>query len=275
MDTSFSKEEFTSTRIAVEVEYNGSAYSGWQLQKKPAVPTVQQQVEKALSFVANHPVSVICAGRTDAGVHATSQTIHFETNSARSEKAWVCGTNANLPDDIVVKWAKGVPTDFHARFSATARTYRYIIGNQSVRSAILYKKVTWVEHQLDIELMQEAANYLLGELDFSAYRGAGCQSKSAYRNVEYIRLFKQGDLLVTELRANAFLLHMVRNIMGVLIAIGRKQQLPIWAKEVLESKDRRQGAATASPDGLYLVQAHYPKHYGLPETPFGPLFIQS
>ncbi len=270
----FSKDSFTSARVALEVEYNGAAYFGWQLQKKPAVPTVQEQVEKALSFVADHPVSVVCAGRTDSGVHATSQVLHFETSSARSEKAWVCGSNANLPDDVVIKWAKAVPDDFHARFSATARTYRYIILNSAVRTAILDKKVTFIDRKLDLQCMQEAANYLLGEKDFSAYRGAGCQSRSSFRNVEYIKLFQQGDLLVTEICANAFLLHMVRNIMGVLIEIGQGEKPAVWAKEVLDSKDRQQGGRTAPPHGLYFVQAHYPSDYDLPSTPFGPAFLQ-
>lgn len=274
MASNFSKESFTSPRIAIEVEYDGATYCGWQRQKKPAVPTVQEQVEDALSFVANHPVSVICAGRTDSGVHATSQIVHFETAVARSEKAWVCGTNANLPDDVVIKWAQAVPGDFHARFSATARTYRYITLTQSVRSAIFDKKVTFVDRKLDMFSMQKAANYLLGEQDFSAYRGAGCQSKSSFRNVEYIKIFKQGDLLITEIRANAFLLHMVRNIMGVLIEIGIGEKPAVWAKEVLDSKDRQQGGRTAPPHGLYFVQAHYPSQYGLPDTAFGPAFIQ-
>lgn len=274
MGKDFLKEYIPISRTVAEIEYDGSNYFGWQRQEQPTMPSVQEQVEKAFSFVANHPVSVICAGRTDSGVHATSQVIHFDTTAIRNEKSWVCGANANLPDDIVVKWVRAVPGDFHARFSATARTYRYVILNNSIRSAILNRKVAMVERKLDVTSMQQAANFLLGERDFSAYRGAGCQSKSAFRYVEYIRIFKQDDLVVTEICANAFLLHMVRNIMGVLIKIGLGEKPPVWAQEVLDSRDRKQAAKTAAPHGLYLVQAHYPVHFGLPVTVMGPAFIR-
>lgn len=274
MATHFSHEDLPDSRMAAEIEYDGSRYYGWQRQENPTMPSVQEQVEKALSYVANHPVTVMCAGRTDSGVHATSQMIHFDSAAPRSEKAWVLGGNANLPNDIVIKWARSVPSDFHARFSATARTYRYIILNNSVRSAILDKKVTMIDRTLDIAVMQEAAGYLLGELDFSAYRGSGCQSRSPYRYVDYIKVSRQGDLVVTEICANAFLLHMVRNIMGVLIKIGLGEKPAIWAGEVLDSKDRKQGAKTAPAFGLYLVQAHYPAHFGLPVTGFGPVFVR-
>ncbi len=275
MDTFFSNIPIHSKKIAVEVEYDGTHYYGWQIQRKPTMPTVQAEIERALSIVANEPIHTYCAGRTDSGVHATSQIIHFETRAVRSEKSWICGTNVNLPRNIVIKWAKSVPEDFHARFSATARTYRYIILNSSVRSAILDKKITVIPRQLNIETMQDAANFLLGENDFSAYRGAGCQSNTPFRCVNYIKVFKQDDFVITEICANAFLLHMVRNIMGVLIEIGLGNQNAIWAKEVLDTRDRTQAAKTASPDGLYFVQVHYPEHYDLPKTPFGPVFIRS
>lgn len=274
MRTLFSNEPIKSPRIALEVEYDGAAYFGWQIQKKPAMPTVQEAIERALSSVADEPVQTYCAGRTDSGVHATSQVIHFETMAIRSEKSWVCGANVNLPKNITVKWARAVPEDFHARFSAKARTYRYIILNSPVRTAILDGKVTQVQSGLNIAAMQEAANYLFGENDFSAYRGAGCQSNTPYRYVKYIHIYRQGDFVVTEICANAFLLHMVRNIMGVLIEIGLEAQAPVWARQVLDSKDRKQAGKTAPPDGLYFVQAHYPAHFALPVTAKGPVFIQ-
>lgn len=273
MDTFFSNTPIHSKKIAVEVEYDGASYYGWQIQKKPTMPTVQAEIERAISIVANEPIHTYCAGRTDSGVHATSQVIHFETLAVRSEKSWVCGANANLPRNIAIKWAKPVGEDFHARFSATARTYRYIILNSSARSAILDKKVTVIQHQLDIQAMQAAAVFLLGENDFSAYRGSGCQSNTPFRFVQYIKVFRQDNFVITEICANAFLLHMVRNIMGVLIEIGLGNRPAEWAKVVLQSKDRTQAAKTAPPDGLYFVQAHYPGYHNLPLTPFGPAFI--
>jgi tRNA pseudouridine38-40 synthase len=273
MNTFLSNTPIHSKKIAVEVEYDGSSYYGWQIQKKPSMPTVQAEIERALSVVANEPVHTYCAGRTDSGVHATSQTIHFETQAIRSEKSWVCGANVNLPRNIVVKWARPVAENFHARFSATARTYRYIILNSPVRSAILDKKVTVIQQQLNIQVMQEAADFLLGENDFSAYRGSGCQSNTPFRFVEYIKVSRQDNFVITEICANAFLLHMVRNIMGVLIEIGLGNRPAEWAQVVLQGKDRTRAAKTAPPDGLYFVQAHYPDHHHLPETPFGPAFI--
>ena len=269
----FSAKPLQSPKVALVVEYQGAAYSGWQIQHNPPVPTVQGVLEKALSTVANAPVKTYCAGRTDAGVHATAQVVHFETPALRSEKAWVCGVNANLPDDVVVRAAVGVDADFHARFSATARTYRYIIANQPVRSAVLSSAVTLVKEPLDAAKMHEAAQYLLGERDFSAYRGAGCQSNSPFRFVEYINVSRQGDLVVAEICANAFLLHMVRNIMGVLIDIGLGLQPPVWAQQVLESRDRKQAGRTAPAAGLYLVHARYPGQAGLPQAPVGPLLL--
>lgn len=261
-------------RIALAVEYDGSHYHGWQIQKKPAVPTVQEKLQAALSRVANHDVQVHCAGRTDAGVHASSQVVHFDTTSVRQAKAWVQGVNTHLPDDVAVLWAKAVPPEFHARFSAERRTYRYVVLNRPVRSPVLAGKVTPVRQALNVEAMQQAADYLLGERDFSAFRGAGCQSDTPFRFVEYIRISRQQDLLVTEICANAFLLHMVRNIMGVLLSIGRGEHVPLWAHEVLESRDRRCAGVTARPDGLYLVDVRYPAHFGLPALPPGPVFLR-
>src|SRR5690554_98825 len=259
--------------IALVIEYDGSAFHGWQMQKKPAVDTVQYRVEKALSKVANQPIKVFCAGRTDTGVHASAQVIHFETTAQRGLRAWQDGVNSYLPDTVVVRWAGVVDEDFHARFSAQQRSYRYVILNQAVRSPTLSKKVTLVKKSLDVDAMQEAAYHLLGELDFSAYRAAGCQSNSSFRCMHSLRVYRQGNFVITELTANAFLLHMVRNIMGVLIAIGSGEKPAIWAKQVLDSRDRCQAGLTAKPYGLYLVKVDYPQHYGLPNFAPGPVFL--
>jgi tRNA pseudouridine38-40 synthase len=275
MPVFFSTELIMSSRIAAQVEYDGASYFGWQIQRQPLMPSVQAEVERALSVVANHPVQIFCAGRTDSGVHGTGQIIHFESSVLRSEKSWVFGANVNLPGNIALRWVKGVTDDFHARFSATARTYRYIILNSPVKSAILQKKVVQFPYPLDVAAMQEAGQYLLGENDFSSYRGAGCQSNTPFRFVEAIQVYRQGDFIITEITANAFLLHMVRNIMGVLMEIGRGGQSPLWAKQVLEARDRKKAGKTAPPEGLYLVRAHYPEHFGLPQLPLGPAFIQN
>lgn len=269
----FSAEMIQTNKVALLVEYDGAEYHGWQIQKKPAVATVQGLLEKAISYVANDDVHVVCAGRTDAGVHATSQVVHFETHSKRSEVSWVRGVNANLPFNIVVKWAKPVADDFHARFTATARTYRYIIANQEVRSAVLHNKVTLVKDALDHTLMHQSGQFLLGEHNFSAYRGASCQSHSPFRFVESLHVYRHGPFIVTEICANAFLLHMVRNIMGVLIEVGQGSQPPEWSEAVLHSRDRKQAAKTAPPEGLYLVEVRYPESYGLPEVKRGPIFL--
>lgn len=262
-----------SQRIALIVEYDGSHYNGWQIQKKPAVPTVQEVLESALSKIAATPIQVFCAGRTDAGVHAAAQVVHFESSNIRPLRAWVQGVNTHLPASVVVHWAGEVTEDFHARFSATKRTYRYIILNREIRSPTLAGKVTLVKQPLDGQKMQQAGQYLLGELDFSAYRAAGCQSNTPFRFMESIQVTRQGDFVITELTANAFLLHMVRNIMGVLIPIGIGEKPVEWAQEVLLSKDRTQAGLTAKPDGLYMVKAHYPEQFGLPDLPLGPVFI--
>lgn len=258
-------------RIALGIRYDGSAYHGWQVQED--LLTVQFELERALSRVANHPVNVVCAGRTDAGVHATSQIIHFDTDAERQDHSWVFGANANLPADIRVLWAKPVSLDFHARFSATARRYRYLLYNYNVRPGILRHFVGWYHKPLDEGLMQSAANYLIGEHDFSAYRGAGCQAKHPVRTLQEISIKRQRHLLVIEVQANAFLLHMVRNIVGTLIKIGCGEAPPEWAREVLESRDRQQGGVTIAPNGLYLVSVNYPDEYQLPETPIGPFFL--
>jgi tRNA pseudouridine38-40 synthase len=260
-----------SERIALAIRYDGARYHGWQAQH--GLPTVQGAVEKAISSVANHGIHVVCAGRTDAGVHASAQIAHFDTSSERSDKSWVFGANSNLPSDISVLWAKPVERDFHARFSATARTYRYLIYNHPVRPGILRHAVGWHHKHLDEKLMQEAGQHLFGQHDFSSFRGSGCEAKTPNRNLSCLSVKRRGRMLIIEVKANAFLLHMVRNLVGVLITIGSGSKPPIWAKEVLEARDRCAGAMTIAPNGLYLVVVDYPQSYALPESPVGPFFL--
>ena len=260
------------TRIALGVEYDGSAYSGWQTQQ-PGVATVQANVERALARVATHPVSVVCAGRTDRGVHATGQVIHMDSTAERDEKAWVHGANANLPDDIAIRWARPVADSFHARFRAHSRCYRYVILNHPVRPALFRHQVTWNYRPLDIGKMAEAADFLVGTHDFTSYRGIQCQAKSPVKTLHRLDVTRHGQYLVIEAEANAFLMHMVRNIAGVLMAIGAGKAEPGWAAEVLEARDRTRGGVTAPPFGLYLVDIGYPEEYDLPVEPLGPFWL--
>ncbi len=260
-----------SQRIALCLHYDGSQYYGWQNQE--GLVTVQKCVERALSCVANHSISVTCAGRTDAGVHATAQIVHFDTEAIRSEYSWVFGANSHLPPDISVVWAKCVWLDFHARFSATARKYQYVIYNHEIRPAILRNSMGWYFRFLEENRMREAIQYLIGEYDFSAFRGAGCQARSPIRAVHSITIIRHQCLVIIEIEANAFLLHMVRNIVGVLVAIGCGDKPPLWAKQVLESRDRRQGGVTISPNGLYLVEVKYPPEFELPQISSNPFFL--
>lgn len=248
-------------RVALGLSYDGTAYHGWQSQEE--VPSVQAALEKALSFVADHPVSVVCAGRTDGGVHALSQVVHFETTAVRTNYAWILGTNAQLPADIRVSWVQEVAEDFHARFSALARSYRYIIFNSPVHSALLRNQVTLCHRELEVERMQAAANYLVGEHDFTSFRALQCQAKSPVRTIHQLDIYRQDQFVIIDIKANAFLHHMVRNIAGVLIAIGSGKQEPIWAQEVLLAKDRAQGGVTAPSSGLYFMSVDYPEHFGL------------
>lgn len=259
-------------RIALGIEYDGSEFCGWQLQKD-AVRTVQGAVEQALGKVANHEVRVTCAGRTDTGVHATEQVIHFDTDAVRDERAWVYGANANLPKDVVVLWARPVPDDFHARFSAQRRAYRYVIFTREVRPTFLAYRVTWHYKTLDIERMQSAANYLLGEHDFSSYRAVACQAKSPVRTVHRLEISSHGPFIFIDVEANAFLHHMVRNIAGVLMAIGSGDYTPEWSREVLLAKDRALGGVTAPPHGLYLTRVGYPEEFAIPQlSPLSPVW---
>jgi tRNA pseudouridine38-40 synthase len=256
-----------TTRFALGVEYDGSAFHGWQSQLDPTLPTVQETLERALSQVAAQPVKVLCAGRTDTGVHAAGQIVHFDTTSVRELKAWVLGANTALKRKVAVRWAQEVPDDFHARFSAYSRRYRYTICNDSVRPAMLANFVTGHQRPLDAHAMHAAGQYLIGEQDFTAYRASACQSKSPMRCVTELTVRRHGNLIVMDIEANAFLLHMVRNIAGVLLVIGEGRARPEWARDVLEARDRKQAAKTAPAAGLSLLKVRYPARFGLPETP--------
>lgn len=258
-------------RIALGIEYYGANYYGWQRQRE--VNSIQQELETALSKIANHPVEIQCAGRTDAGVNATGQVIHFETNVERQISAWTLGTNAKLPDDIAVRWGKIVSDDFHARFSATARRYRYVIFNETLRPAILAKGVSHYYHPLDAEKMHEAGQCLLGERDFTSFRAAQCQSNTPFRNVMALSVHRAGSYIIIDIQANAFLHHMVRNITGSLLLVGTGEKNKEWLANVLEAKDRTIAGATAKAEGLYLVDVTYPEQYELPKHPLGPLWF--
>ncbi len=256
-------------RIAVGIEYDGSAYAGWQTQA--SAPSVQSVVAAAIGRVADHAVAVTSAGRTDAGVHALGQVAHFDTEAVRSARAWALGTNTNLPNDVAVLWAHEVPEEFHARYSAVARTYRYVILNRPVRPALTRQRVCWIHGPLDAARMQQAAQHLIGEHDFSAFRAAECQSRTPMRCVERILVTRSGEHLTIDVTANAFLHHMVRNIAGVLIEVGTGEAEPDWARAVLASRDRSVAAVTAPAGGLYLMHVAYPGHFQLPQRPDGAL----
>ncbi len=249
-------------KIAAGVEYDGSRYCGWQLQKHAT--SVQECVAAALSAVADHSLVVTCAGRTDAGVHALNQVIHFESEAARPLHAWVLGANTRLPADISLTWARPVPADFHARYTATSRVYQYIILNRPARPGLDQARVTWECRPLDAGKMARAALSLLGEHDFTSYRATSCQAKSPVRNVMDISVERSNEQVLIIIKANAFLHHMVRNIAGVLMAIGMGKQAPGWEQEVLAARSRERGGVTAAPDGLYLVGVNYPEKYGIP-----------
>lgn len=251
------------TRIALGVEYDGAGYSGWQKQKSPQQETVQQYLESALSKIADQQIVVTCAGRTDAGVHATCQVVHFDSDIDRGDKAWTEGVNSLLPKSIRVRWSAQQDQDFHARFSALSRRYLYLIYRRDTESAMLHGKVTYTRRELNADAMHTAAQHLLGERDFSSFRAAGCQSKTAMRNVMHANIYRQGGFLIFDVQANAFLQHMVRNIMGTLMQVGRGEQSPDWVAQLLSLKDRTLAAQTAPPDGLYLTAVEYPSNCGL------------
>ena len=258
------------TRVAVGIEYDGSAYAGWQAQD--SVRTVQQVTERAIAAVAAQSVTLTIAGRTDAGVHACGQVAHFDTTSVRSARSWVLGSNSELPADVSLTWARPVPAHFHARYSAEARTYRYLIANRLARPALAASRAAWVHRPLDHERMSVAARALVGEHDFSAFRAAECQARSPVRRVERIGVERRGDWVAIEATANAFLHHMVRNIVGLLIEIGKGETPVSRVAEVLAGRDRRRNAATAAAGGLYFQSVRYPAAFGLPHAPAAAAF---
>lgn len=251
-------------RTALLVEYDGSQYHGWQAQA--GLRTVQMVLEQALSQVADTDVSVVAAGRTDTGVHATHQIVHFDCETRRTMQAWVHGVNAFLPKDVGIRWAKEMPEAFHARYSATSRRYQYVIFNSPVRPALFRSYMTWQYRQLNVSAMQEATKYLLGEQDYTSFRSIDCQAKTPKRHIHRMQVTRREMMVVIDVTANAFLHHMVRNIAGVLMAVGTEKKPVNWVKDVLDAKDRRLGAETAPPYGLYLVGVTYPKELGIIKT---------
>lgn len=260
-------------RWALGVEYNGQRYSGWQRLPAQRVHTVQGTLEAALSSIADETIQLTCAGRTDAGVHATGQVVHFDTAAVRPDKAWVLGTNTRLPPDIRVQWARPVVPQFHARFSAVARTYRYLVANTPAQPAIAAQQCLWVRQPLNIAAMQEATRHCLGEQDFTSVRGADCQAHSPVRHIHRFDVYQQGDWLVFELKANAFLHHMVRNLMGLILPVGKGVYTPDRVRHVLAQRDRTQAGKTEAAGALYLVKVDYGMDYGLPVRPLGPFML--
>lgn len=252
-------------RIACGIAYQGESYYGWQRQAN-GLPTIQESVETALSRIADEPIETYCAGRTDAGVHACYQVIHFDTLQQRPIHAWILGTNAYLPHTIRVLWAVPVASDFHARYSAQARQYRYYIDNQRIHSPFYQGRSMWIPYPLNVATMHDAAQHLIGEHDFSAFRDSDCQSQSPHRHLKEVSVSYQHNLIVIEIMANAFLHHMVRNIVGVLVEIGRGREAVAWSKTVLDSRDRRQASVTMPACGLYLTDVRYPEIFALPST---------
>jgi tRNA pseudouridine38-40 synthase len=249
-------------RWALGLSYHGSEFSGWQVQAAP-VRTVQHEVERALESFLRVPHSTICAGRTDAGVHALSQVVHLDTSVVRDATAWVRGLNAHLPKDISVQWAKQVPQDFDARFGALSRTYRYVLTTHPVRPPLWRQHCGWVFRPLDVAAMRQALPSLVGTHDFSAFRASQCQANSPVRTMLDAQLHVQGNFVVITLQANAFLHHMVRNIVGALVDIGVGRQSPQWLSFLLEQKDRQLSSPTFAPNGLYLARVEYPVQFGL------------
>lgn len=250
-------------RIALGVSYNGSAYEGWQSQLSGN--TVQDKLELALGKLAAQPIRTLCAGRTDAGVHALMQVVHFDTALNREVASWVRGTNAFLPSDIAVQWARHVPDEFHCRGSAIARRYAYVVLESPVRPSVEAGRVGWVYRPLDGNAMREAALHLIGEHDFSSFRAAQCQAKSPVKTLNRIDIHQRAGYWRLEFEANAFLHHMIRNIMGCLLAVGQGAHEPQWLADVVAAKRRDAAAPTFSPDGLYFLGPVYEDHYGLPK----------
>lgn len=254
-------------RIAIGIEYDGAAFCGWQFQGH--CRSVQEVLELALGQVAAETIRIHAAGRTDAGVHATGQVAHFDTEANRDPRAWLMGVNASLPPEVAVTWVRSVSPEFHARFRAIRRRYAYLILNRRSRSPIWRNRVAWECRPLELAPMQEAAAMLLGQHDFSAFRGSACQAKSPVKTVRHLHLHRQDDLIHLDIEADGFLLHMVRNIVGALLAVGRGEAEPAWVAQVLASRDRRKAGVTAAPHGLYLTEVGYPSNFAIPSgNPF-------
>jgi len=250
-------------RIALGIQYDGSEWRGWQTQ--PDGHTVQDRLETAIRTFTQNDIRTLCAGRTDAGVHALEQVVHLDTTLTRTTTSWVRGVNAYLPRSIAVRWAKEVPSEFHARNSAMARVYRYVLYNHPIRSPLLRGRAGWVFRPLSLELMRAASQCLLGEQDFSAFRAAECQSITPIKTIQEINIEQNGDLFVFTFCANAFLHHMVRNIVGSLVVVGKGDQPPAWLEQVLQGRDRSRAAPTFMPDGLYLAKVIYDEKWVLPQ----------
>jgi tRNA pseudouridine38-40 synthase len=250
-------------RLALGISYNGQAYQGWQSQRSGL--TVQDKLETALGKFTQHRVSTLCAGRTDSGVHGLMQVVHFDTPLERPVASWVRGTNSFLPRDIAVEWAQQVPAEFHCRASALTRRYAYILMESPVRPSVDTGRVGWAFRALDMQAMQQAVTHLLGEHDFTSFRASACQALSPIKTLHHIEISRRGAYWRFEFEANAFLHHMIRNIMGCLVTVGQLKQPPGWLLEVLQARDRDAAAPTFSPDGLYFLGPRYAPHWGLPD----------
>lgn len=251
-------------KFVLGLEYDGSMYFGWQKQK--FVVTIQGCIEHVLSKIANHKIHVVCAGRTDRGVHALTQIVHFNTNVVRSHHVWLTGMNALLPNDITVLWLKEISCTFDARFSALSRSYRYIILNQKIRSSFLKNYYFYVRSPLNIKKMKHSAKYLLGEHDFTSFKSSGCQSYSSKKNIISLKIYRVHNFIIIDITANSFLYHMVRNIVGCLILIGLSKKDVCWTKITLCDKNIKKKYSTVPPQGLYFLSANYSNHYSLPKN---------
>ncbi|MCR3755202.1 MAG: tRNA pseudouridine(38-40) synthase [Candidatus Westeberhardia cardiocondylae] len=258
-------------KIALSIAYDGSKFYGWQKQK--TLPSIQEKIEYALSKVANEPIKTSCAGRTDAGTHATSQIVHFITNNKLPIQAWTLGVNSHLPKNININWAKQVENDFHARFSAISRRYRYIIYNNPIRTSILNNGITHYKKKLNIKNMNFATKYLIGKKNLSSFKPSKCTSKNPKRNIYFIKIKCINQYIIVDIKANSFFHHMVRNIIGSLIEIGKEKKTKYWIHQLIKYKNRKLAGPTAPSKGLYLVEINYPKKFKLPKIPIGPLFL--
>jgi len=264
------ENQSSQRRWVLGVEYDGGNFSGWQRlnrrdePERRTEPTVQAALEQAVSIVAGREIGVVCAGRTDAGVHAATQVVHFDGPAQRDPRGWVLGTTSNLPPSVCVKWCVPTTDEFHARFSARARRYRYTILNRAVRPALQHQYLSWVRKTLDTDAMHQAAQHLVGEHDFSAFRTVHCQAPHARRDLHHIAVSREGDLVTVEVQANAFLHHMVRNIVGSLLLVGQGERPAGWLREVLDGRDRSRAGPTAPSAGLVFVGPRYPSHWQLP-----------